>query len=461
MKKLWSVLAGVGFLFPANGFCEGMSRIVVSDASIELTDCVDSPSDVESLTPVADAEPPDEGSPFLDDPPDPSDTSDLVSDLEETGGYTDHRCGNLLARAYASIEYQHWYTKGRSLPPLVTGGNPAATLFSDAGVLPAAPILFGGRDVEHDLKAGGRITGGLWFNDSETAGAVVRFYGSEGDSTRFGANSMGNPILGVPFNDRSAALFGLENAFVLAYSGGLTPGIDAQGGVSVHAANDIWGGDLFFRKMLNTNCDFRLDLLAGYQFTRIDDDLTVDTNLTRFDIAGTPQFLTNDLFDVSNEFHGGQIGLMSECSHGPLTVQLMGKIGVGNMNQAVTIAGSNTVISGGSVTSPGGIFAQTTPTTGGPAFNMGSYERNVLVWSPEASVKLSYELSERISVSIGYTFLYWTRVALAGDQVDRRVNRDVMFGGPFLPGGGANPAFSFNDTDFWVQTIDIGLACTY
>ena len=61
----------------------------------------------------------------------------------------------------------------------------------------------------------------------------------------------------------------------------------------------------------------------------------------------------------------------------------------------------------------------------------------------------------------GYTLLYWNRVALAGDQVDINVNQDVVFDGAFVPGGGTNPAFAFRDTDFWVQTIDIGLLFNY
>jgi hypothetical protein len=312
-----------------------------------------------------------------------------------------------------------------------------------------------------DLKAGGRLTAGLWFDDCRTMGAVVRAYGSEGDNTRYAMSSTGDPILAVPFNDRSAALFGQENALVLAYANGLTPGIDAQGGVAAEASNDILGGDVFVRGVLSEGCNCRLDLLAGYQFARIDDDLTFNTTLTRFDIAGDPQFMTRDLFDVSNEYHAGEFGLMGEFDRGPLTVQMLGKIGMGNMRQTVRIDGSYQVVSGGTTSGAGGFFAQTTPATGGPDFNMGTYQRDVFVWSPEASVKAIYHMSECLSVTVGYTFLYWNRVALAGDQIDRSVNRDVLFGGAFQPGGGANPGFPFKDTDFWAQTLELGVALKY
>jgi hypothetical protein len=379
------------------------------------------------------------------------------------GGKNDCDCptcrhGSLAKRAFVGVEYLHWWNKGRTLPPLVTGGNPATTPFGNAGRLPGAPILFGGNQVGAELKAGLRLTAGLWLDDCKTSAIVFRGYGGEGDSSQYNAGPQGNPILAIPFIDRSAALFGQSNALVLGYAGGATPGINSQGSVSTVASNDIIGGDIYGRTLLDQGCDYRLDLLGGYQMSRIDDDLQLNTTLQRFDVAGNPIFTTHDLFDVANEYHAGTLGLMGEYYQGPLTIQMMGKLGIGNMNQRVAISGSNTA---NGFASGGGIFAQNQAANGGPTFNVGNYERNLLVWSPEASIKASYCLSDRLSVTVGYTLLYWTRVALAGDQVDVNVNRDVLFDGPYIPGGGASPAFVFRDTDFWVQTIDIGLTFNY
>ena len=47
--------------------------------------------------------------------------------------------------------------------------------------------------------------------------------------------------------------------------------------------------------------------------------------------------------------------------------------------------------------------------------NIGVFERDLTVWAPEAGVKVAYSLNDRVAVSVGYTFLYWTRVALAGE----------------------------------------------
>jgi hypothetical protein len=368
------------------------------------------------------------------------------------------------ARAYVGIEYLHWYNKARTLPPLLTGGSPSSTAFSDAGVLPGAPVLFGGK-VGSDLKSGGRLTGGLWIDDCRSHGLVVRAYGTEGDSNSFGSGSFGNPILAVPFIDQSAnpAFNGEENALVLAYAGGLTPGITQMGSATVESSNDIWGGDAFYRMLVDEGCDYRLDLLAGYQMTRIDDDLVLTTQTQVVSALGQPTFQTEDYFDVENEFHGGLIGVMGEFFNGPLTVQMMGKIGMGNMHQTASINGNYTITDNIGLVDEGagGLFAQPSQAPTGPRFNIGNYEQDLLVFSPEASIKAIYCVSQRLSVTVGYSFLYWSRVALSGDQIDRDVNRDVTFGGTFLPGGGPNPTFSFIDTDFWVQTIDIGLLLNY
>jgi hypothetical protein len=415
-------------------------------------------SDAEVPAPVSDSSVPDEDELM---PASSADVWDDVGSYEDGSSCSYYEANALCGRLYFGVEYLFWWNKNRNLPPLVTGGDPASVPFTAAGVLPAAPVVFGDEDVGGDLKSGGRLTGGLWLDKCQRFGAFVRAYGAEGDSTRFERASTGNPILAVPFNDRSAALFGQENALVLAYSGGVTAGIDAQGGVAAHASNDILGGDIFFRALALKGCNYRLDLLGGYQFTKIDDDLTFNTTLTRFDIAGNPQFSTRDLFDVSNEYHAGELGLLGEFCYGNLTFEILGKIGLGNMRQTVTIDGSYEIVTRGTTSGPGGLFAQTTTATGGPDFNMGHYQRDVFVWSPEANVKATYHVSDCLSVSVGYTFLYWTRVALAGDQVDRLVNRDVLFGGNFQPGGGPNPEFRFNDTDFWAQTIDLGLTLSY
>ena len=55
-------------------------------------------------------------------------------------------------------------------------------------------------------------------------------------------------------------------------------------------------------------------------------------------------------------------------------------------------------------------------------------QRDVIAWSPEASVKLIWRLRENISMTVGYTFLYWSDVALAGDHVNTAIDTPAIFG---------------------------------
>lgn len=322
-------------------------------------------------------------------------------------------------RTFGGAEYLQWWNQGRSLPPLIS-----------RGVVPPAQVLFGGGAVGEDLNSGIRLTVGRWLDDCENNALVVRGYGSAGARNFYnGVGAAGGPILATPFFDTFTAAPGAL---------GVNVGGDA-GTITSIASNDIYGGDAFFRTPLDQGCDYRVDLLGGYQFTRIDDDLVHSTT------SNNP-FTTNDYFDVSNYYNAAELGLLGEIYRGFMTLQFLGKCGVGNMRQTVGITGNSSLVG---LPTPGGLFARTT--------NIGYYSRDVFAVSPEVGVKLIAAVRENISLSVGYTFLYWNRVALAGDQINTNINSQALFNG----GGADTTPFTFRDTDFWVQTIDIGLTVNY
>ena len=263
----------------------------------------------------------------------------------------------------------------------------------------------------------------------------------------FSADQTDFAILARPFfNDDPNPVFNGQSALIVAHP------LVGTGFVNAAARNEVLGSDVFARTMIDAGCNYRLDLTAGYQFSRIDDDLTIRS----FTDQGAQTFSFLDNFDLENEFHGGSIGLLGEFYLRRWTVNVLGKIGVGNMRQRATISGQNTVTAGASVTTPGGLLTQPT--------NIGSFRRDLLVWAPEAGVKLNYSVNDCLSLSVGYSFLYWTRVALAGDAIDQvggvpRVNGTQLNGGTLV--GPPTPQFGWRDTDFWIQTIDIGVSYNF
>jgi hypothetical protein len=73
------------------------------------------------------------------------------------------------------------------------------------------------------------------------------------------------------------------------------------------------------------------------------------------------------------------------------------------------------------------------------------------------------QLTSHWKLYAGYSFLWVSTVARAGDQIDPVVNvtqvRIKTPPGPLV--GPARPAFNFNGTDFWAQGLTFGLELKY
>jgi hypothetical protein len=127
------------------------------------------------------------------------------------------------------------------------------------------------------------------------------------------------------------------------------------------------------------------------------------------------------------------------------------KLALGNVHQRVDIQGQTTSTRGGqaSTTLTGGLLAQRT--------NIGHYSRDELAVVPELGANIGYHLTPRLQATLGYTFIYWSRVVRPGDQIDLEVNPDLLppEADPFT--GPLRPQFVFRTTDFWAQGLQAGL----
>lgn len=356
-------------------------------------------------------------------------------------------CGNCAGSGiWGSVDYLMWWAKGRNLPPLVTTSptNPLEPQIT-AGVLPPfgnADILFGGGAVGTQVQSGGRVDLGTWLQGDEMLGVGLRVFGLEGTTDRIDRQSVaGDPILGVPFFD---VLLNRENALLVAY-----PGF-TNGNLSVVSDSDFWSSEGYGRIFFDRGSNYRVDLILGYHFAKLDDSLTnrflINDNLNR-------QFDIRDRFVTKNEFNGGQIGFLHEGYRGIWSLKTLAKISVGEMNQRVGISGSTVITQGGIAgpALPGGFFALPS--------NIGTYERNHTVVIPELAITLGVQLTPRLKANFGYTGLWLSDVALAGDQVDRRLNLTQAQGGNLV--GQPVPGFQFRTTDFWLQGMNFGLTWDY
>ena len=343
-----------------------------------------------------------------------------------------------FTRVWGSVDYMMLWSKGRYLPPLVT----TDPTLNDPPRFPGM-VLFGGQDVGEDLRSAGRFALGAWIDRCEQVGVGGRFLISQTDEVSFAraSNAAGLPVLARPFYN---AQLGRLDALFSAAPG---PG---PGQVADRATNDLMNLDAYFRVLLYQYENRRLDLMVGYQFSEIRDRVSLwnrDVTAVRF-----------DEFDAANTFHGVGLGLLGEYRYGGLTFSLLSKLGLGNMHRNVQINGYDTTPGWNkNVGEPfqGGIFALPP--------NRGIYQDDAFSIVPEVEVKMLYEISNGLEVSLGYSFVHWTNVALAGDQFDT-----VNFGGNVWARSNSNwiqgvpgtpfPTFNgINDGGFWAQGLTFGV----
>jgi hypothetical protein len=352
--------------------------------------------------------------------------------------------GTLLQnRLWLRSEYLLWWAKGSDTPALVTS-NPVGTTPEMSGILgePGTTTLFGDSNVTDNLRPGGRFTLGYWLTPSRRFGieADYAFLGS--GITRYRADISTMPILARPYYDMAADA---DAALLVAHPDFLS------GSVAVDATNDFQSAELLWRGAMFQRCGDRLDFVVGYRFAQVDDGLAIHqlsewTRAQGVIPAGTTKDITDD-FNTTNQFHGGQLGVAYQERMGQWSVQMLAKLGLGNTHSRVQIDGRTitTLPSGISGTFEGGLLAQSS--------NIGTYERNSFSVMPELGVMIGYDITCRLRATFGYTFLYWSKVARPGDQIDTSLAQ--LPPEPTIAGGG--PVFAFDTTDFWAQGMNFGL----
>lgn len=360
------------------------------------------------------------------------------------------------ARHYGSVDYLLWWTKGSSLPPLVTS-SPANTLRQEAGVigLPGTQVLFGDEQSGQDSRSGIRASLGRWLDDCGTKGVEVGYFGvfHDGSGSEFAAATGGQPgsglpILARPFFDVSN---GDQNARILSF-----PGI-VDGAVNVASNSELHSVNATFRRHWREGELGRIDMLAGYRYFRFRDSLRVQENFVSTapvgNIAQGTAFSIFDDFATENDFHGAELGAaMNLHRGGPWGLDLLAKVALGNLHRSVAIAGQTTIQTpgpaGGLVVNEGGLLALSS--------NIGRTSENEFGVLPEFRANATYDINDCWTLQFGYTLLLLNGVARAGEQIDLNVNPNL------LPGGnGQGPAVpaaaSHNTSDFWAQGLNFGV----
>lgn len=345
-------------------------------------------------------------------------------------------------------EFLFGFVRGANFPALATT-SPAGTPLASAGILgaPGTETLFGGW-LNQELRPGFRFGAGWWFGGERNLGVEAGVVFFSGQTSSFSGSSSDYTILGRPYidaNDSSA------QAVLVSYPGlaNGTLDIQARGGsfTSVHfdlaerAIDEGW---------------FRVIALIGYRYYRYSESADIRQTIQPTDPAFIPGTLiaTSDSFSTRNDFHGFDMGFRNQYTWDRLSLEILGKLAVGDVRRQVTISGTQTTTTPGvgSVTDPAGVLAL--------GSNSGTYISHDWKVMPEVGATLQWEVRPNLNVRVGYSFLLLNGIVRTADQIDVTINPNLL--PPAVPGAEPRrPAFGWNRSDMWIQSINLGVSWTF
>lgn len=353
---------------------------------------------------------------------------------------------------WASAEYLLWWTRSMHVPPLVTQ-SPAG---GANGVLgPGTTVLLGDENIKQGVTSGGRFTLGVWLNDTHSCGldGNYLFLGEHAKNATFAGNGApGSAVLARPFFNVNSMR---EDAELVSF-----PGLLA-GSVHVRTSNRLAGGEI--NALRNVCCDacYRIDVFAGFRYFEMHDGLSIDENLAVLpgvNVIATNQFSLFDSFDTTNKFYGVNLGFKGEARLGNFFTEFAAKVAIGGVQEVVTINGATNIFAPGAglvLVAPGGLLTQTT--------NIGRHTHQTFAYLPEGTVNIGYQVCKSTRVFVGGNFLYLSRAARSGDQIDRALNPTLIPVNGLAANvvGPLRPSFTFRDTDFWAAGAQVGLEFRY
>ena len=357
------------------------------------------------------------------------------------------------------MDYLMWWQSGMHIPPVLTTST-TGTSQANAGVLGlnSTSTLLGNQDIFTERMNGGRIRFGWWFANRPNTGVELEYFGFKSLNFDRVDRSTGSPILARPFfNIAPDTGFAREDSELVAF-----PNV-VSGSFTTSAFNTIDGAAVRFRRMLccSSGCAMshltcgsvptqsRIDATIGWRFFQLHEGISFREDLQSLRTNEPGSFVIQDNFRTRNQFNGVELGTLWQGRRGYWSLDALMRCSIGNTRQEVIINGSTvTTQNGVSTTANGGLLAQRT--------NSGVFSRDTFSVTPEFGATLGYQLTQRWRMTAGYTFIYWANVVRPGDQIDTDVNPNLLPPETVPFTGALRPKFTFRETDFWMQGVNLG-----
>lgn len=367
-------------------------------------------------------------------------------------------CGRCLPKAngfisfspdrwFGSVELLLMYRRGDRPPTLLTTGP--STNDDTAGEIGQAgtSVVVGGEPIFKDVTAGGRLTLGTWLDNNQNRSLIFRGWFAGEKTFGFVRDQDSLSVIARPFEDVSDNQAAAQDTFLVAFPN------RATGSISIRGDSNVYGADVSVRQFWYGTEGLSIDFLYGYQFMRLDENLSIRSSSISLDDDFAPVGSTiaiSDSFDIENEFHGGQIGIASMYREGCWSLSTLAKLGFGSLARRADLQGeTSTSIDGNTAVDNQGLLVRD--------LNSGKRTDHTFGFVPELDLTLGWRKFPNYEVTIGYHVTALTDALQVSGAIDPSLA--VNLSDP--PTGQQSPSAAFNDRTFYVQGIHFGLQYVY
>jgi hypothetical protein len=349
-------------------------------------------------------------------------------------------------RLWAEADYIVYWLKPVCLTvPTISSGSPTD---QKPGVLGQAGtvLLQGDHKFEFGGASGIRPRFGAWLTADQFLGAEVEGFVLEqvAAGSPVVTNNGSPPTYLVyqnPDNSKGALPFTI-------------PGV-VTGTSSAVGSSHLWGleGNLIAHiASQRGSWVIHVSGLAGWRYLQLNDRVFI-TNRQALVADPSVTAIGEANFATRNQFIGGQMGGRFGVVRGNLGVDLTTKLAFGETHLVSDVAGSPL---------PGA--SALPPLVPGPLLalpsNIGQLSSYRITVVPEVNLRLRWQVTQCICLTLGYNVLYWNKILCPGDQMDPHVNTSQLpFRGP--PTGPAAPGLQFVFTDAFAHGLEAGVRFTY
>ena len=306
-------------------------------------------------------------------------------------------------------------------------------------------MLFPTSNLNSDWRSGVYLNAGMWFDDCQKCGFEMNFFWLSPSNQNYNASSDGSAIIARPFFNTT---LGRQDTELVSF-----PGVLA-GGIGVTSNTSVWGANPNFIKNCCCGPCGRFDLLLGFSYLHLEDNLTINEDLTslpgQMNVTPGTRFQVQDSFSTTNDFYGVNLGFAYERRFSHWYVDVRAGVALGDDHETTDINGHTIITTPGGVPTiySGGLLAQPS--------NIGHYERDEFAVMPWAGIRFGCQVTTQLRVYVGYDYAYLSNVLRAGEQIDLRVNTTQIPPRTVPPTGPLYPVYTPNASGFSMTGIRVG-----